>query len=196
MLRLILLAVAAAVVGTYVIRYLDRRRLELVAQIRASFLAMQPGSMEPPTGLKVVHLRNATVRCRVPQSWAEEYGDDEHARFQARGDSRRALDVTSATVPASPSAIADILRAGAPASGATTAETLASGDVLLKAVSEARDSDGRIVCFLWLMGRSLSPDRVRVATFAFKVPLDSAHDVFTRNELTRLEHEVRAAQLA
>jgi hypothetical protein len=194
MLRLILLALAAT--GTYAIRHLERRRLELVAQIRAAFLAMQPGPAEPPAGLKDVHLRNGTVRFRVPQSWAEEYRDDEGARFQARGDSRRALVVTSATVPAAPTAVADVLRAGAPASGATTAETLASGDVLMKAVSETRDNAGRIVCFLWLIGRSISADRVRVATFTFSAPLDTAHDVFTRNELARLEHEVRAAQLA
>lgn len=196
MLRLVLLVLAAGLAGTYTIRLLERRRLELVAQIRAAFLAMQPGSAEPPAGLKDVHLRNESVRFRVPQSWAEEYRDDEHARFQARGDSRRALDVASSTVPASPTAIADVLRAVVQASGATTAETLPSGDVLLKAVHEARDPAGRIVSFVWLVGRSISADRVRVATFAFSAPLDTAHDVFTRNELTRLEHEVRAAQLA
>jgi hypothetical protein len=195
MLRLILLALAAGLAGTYAIRLLEKRRLELVAQIRAAFLAIQPGSTDPPAGLKDVHLRNETVRLRVPESWAEEYPDDGSARFQARGDSRRALEVASASLPAPPTAVADVLRGRVAGRGATTAETLPSGDVLLKAVSEARDREGRIVCFVWLIGRAISGDRVRVATFAFSAPLDTAHDVFTRNELIRLEHEVRAAQV-
>jgi hypothetical protein len=194
MLRIILLALAAGLAGTYAIRLLEKRRLELVAQIRAAFLATQPGSESPAT-VKDVHLRNETVRFRVPQAWAEEYPDDESARFQARSDSRRELDVASAIVPAAPNSVADLLRARAAGRGATTTETLPSGDVLLKAVSEARDREGRIVCFVWLIGRAISGDRVRVATFAFSAPLDTAHDVFTRNELIRLEHEVRAAQL-
>jgi len=196
MLRLILLVLAAGLAGTYTIRFLERRRLELVAQIRAGFLAIQPGSPEPAAGLKGVHLRNATVRLRVPQSWAEEYPDDDSARFQARGDSRRALDVASATVPASLAAVADVLRARVAGCGATTTETLPSGDILLKAASEGRDREGPIVRFVWLVGRAISADRMRMATFTFSAPLATAHDVFTRNEVIRLDHEVRAAQLA
>ena len=195
MLRLFLFVVAVGLAGTYAIRQLDRRRLELVAQIRAAFLAGLNEAADTPAALKDVHVRNATLRFRVPQAWAEEYRDDESGRFQARASSR-SLDVRTTTVAASPTTVADALRTRAQGLGPTTVETLASGDVLLKAVSEARDGNDRTVCFVWLVGRSISAEHVRVGTFTFSAPLATAHDVLTRNEVIRLEHEVRASQLA
>ena len=196
MLRLVVFAIAAGLVGTYVFHQLERRRLELVAQIRAAFLALQPGSVEAPALLKEVHLRNAAVHFRVPQAWAEEYRGDDSGRFQALNGSGRVLDVSSSTVPASPAEVADVLRARTKGYGLTTVETLPSGDVLLKALSEARGGGERTVCFVWLIGRPLSTDRLRVASFRFSAPLATAHDVLTRNEVVRVEGEVRAARLA
>jgi hypothetical protein len=195
MLRLFLLVLVAGLAGTYAIRQLDRRRLELVAQIRAAFLAGLNESADAPAALKDVHVRNATLRFRVPQAWTEEYRDDESGRFQARA-SRRALDVRTTTLPASLTGIAEVLRARAQGLGPTTVETLPSGDILLKALSEGREGSDPTASFVWLLGRSISAEHVRLATFTFSAPLATAHDVLTRNEVIRLEHEVRAAQLA
>ena len=196
MLRLILVALVAGLAGTYVIRRLERRRLEHLAQIRAAFLAVLPESAAATAVLKDVHVRDTTVRLRVPQAWAEEYPDDASARFQDRHGSGRALRVTSSTISGSTTTVADALRARARECGPTTVETLPSGDVLLKALSEESDASGQMACFIWMIGRLVSADRLRVATFTFTAPLATAHDVFTRNEVLRLEHEVRAAQIA
>jgi hypothetical protein len=190
-IRLILIALILGLTGSYVIWSLEKRRLERVAQLRAAFLALPPAA-GPPAARKDVHLRNATVRLRVPEAWSEEYPDAASARFSDRGGSRRKLEVAGTTMAAPPS-LADALRARA--SGATTLETLPSGALLVKCVSAARDGDADVVRFTWLVGRSLPAERAAVATFTMSVPAAAAHDVLTRTEVMACEHEVRAAEI-
>jgi hypothetical protein len=139
-----------------------------------------------------VWVRDGTVRFRVPQAWAEEYPHDHNALFSDRGGARRMLHITGTTIAISAS-LADALRARA--QEPTTLETLPSGDLLLKSLSAARERDGDVVCFVWLLGQALSPETARLVSFTLTVPFAAAHDVFTRNELVRIEHEVGAAQL-
>jgi hypothetical protein len=192
MLRLVLVALIVGLLGSYVIVYRERRRLERVARIRAAFLAVH-AELPGPSALKAVALRNAGVRFRVPEAWSEEYPDGENARFSDRGGSRRVLHVTGTTLPITSVPLADVLRARA--QGPSTVETLPSGDVLVKSLSRARDGEREAVGFTWMLGRALSPERARLACFTLSVPLATAHDVLTRNELVRLEHEVRTAEL-
>jgi hypothetical protein len=192
-IRLLLIALALGLGGTLVIQYRERRRLERVAAIRAMFLAARHGPPEHLPPLKEVWVRDGTVRFRVPQAWAEEYPDDHSALFYDRGGGRRVLHVTGTTVPVSPASIADALRARA--QEPTTLETLPSGDLLLKSLSAARERDGDVVRFAWLLGQALSADTARFVSFTLTVPFAAARDVFTRDDLIRIEHEVRAARL-
>jgi hypothetical protein len=191
-IRLILIALIAGLAGSYVIWSLEKRRLERVAQLRAAFLALPSAAAVPHARRKDVHLRNTTVRVRVPEAWAEEYPDAASARFSDRGGSRRRLEVAGETIGAPPS-LADALRARA--FGATTLETLPSGALLVKCVSAAREGDADIVRFTWLVGRLLPAERAAVATFALCVPFATAHDVLTRTEVLACEHEVRTAEI-
>jgi hypothetical protein len=192
MIRLVLIALVLGLAGSYVIWSLEKRRLERVAQLRAAFLALPPGEAGPQAARKDVHLRNATVRLRVPEAWGEEYPDAASARFSDRSGSRRRLEVAGTTM-AAPTSLADALRTRA--SGASTLETLPSGALLVKCVSAARDGDADFVRFTWLVGRPLPAERAAVATFTLSVPFATAHDVLTRTEVMACEHEVRAAEV-
>jgi hypothetical protein len=192
-IRLVLIALVLGLVGTGVIWVLERRRLERVAHIRAAFLALKLDPPGPQTALKDVCVRNAIVRFCVPEGWAEEYPDETRARFYDRKGSHRMLEVTGTTIPTSTASLADTLRARA--SGPTTLETLSSGSLLVKSLGAARDGSVDVVRFTWVVGRPLSPERAQVASFTLSVPFASALDVLTRNEVVRMEHAVRAAEL-
>jgi hypothetical protein len=193
MIRLVLILAVIGAAGTYLILFLDRRRRERVAQLRSAFLVSRPEPREQAPALKEVQLRNGTLRFRVPQSWAEEYPDPDSAAFRAQGGGR-VLRVATATIPCPPGGLGDALRARA--EEPTALETLASGDLLLKSLTVDRGNEGEVVRYRWIVGRPIPDARARIATFTLVVPLSSAGDVFTRDEVALVERQVRAAEIS
>ena len=104
------------------------------------------------------------------------------------------LRVATARIPCPPVRLGEALRARA--EEPATLETLASGDLLVKSLSKEREKQGDVVRFRWIIGRPVSDVRACIATFALDIPFSSAGDVFTRDDVAQMEHEVRAAELS
>ena len=194
MIRFVLILIVIGAAGTYLIHFLERRRRERVSQLRSRFLIDRPEPRENGPALKEVWVRNGALRLRVPQPWAEEYPDAESAAFYDRRGRLRVLRVATATILCPPASLGEALRARA--EEPTTLETLASGDLLLKSLSMEREKEGEVVRFRWVTGRPISDARARIATFTLVVPFSSAGDVLTRDEVTQVERQVRAAEMA
>jgi hypothetical protein len=165
-----------------------------VSRIRAAFLLGQPKSREPGAGLKPALVRGGWLQLRVPEAWAEEYPDADSAAFSDRRGGGRVLRVVTATLPCPAAELGAALRARA--EEPTTLEALAPGDLLLKSLSTARGANGDAVGFRWVRGRAVAAARARIATFTLEVPFADAGDVVTRDEVARVEHEVRAAEMS
>lgn len=193
MLRLLLVLVAIAAAGIWLVRFLERRRRERIAQLRSAFLLEQRPPREHGPALKEVRLRNEALHLRVPEPWAEEYPDAESAAFSDRRGRRLVLRVATTTIPCPAAGLAEALRARA--EEPTTLEQLAPGELLVKSLSIA-GVDGGEVGFRWIRGREVADARARIACFTLVVPLASAGDPLTRDDVAQVEHEVRAARIA
>jgi hypothetical protein len=194
LLRLLAVVVLLVAAAAGLVHVLKRRQRERVSRLRSAFLLGQPKSREPGASLKQVMVRGGGLRLRIPEAWAEEYPDADSASFSDRRGAGRVLRVATATLACPAADLGGALRARA--EEPATLETLAPGDLLLKSLSTARGANGAAVGFRWVRGRAVAEAQARIATFTLEVPIADAGDVVTRDEVARVEHAVRAAELS
>jgi rhodanese-related sulfurtransferase len=92
-IRLLLLLLVLATGSVYLVRFVERLRRERLAQVRAAFLVdVRPRDRDPEH--KDAVLRSGAVRMRLPQYWAEEHPDEDHASFREGRVLLRSLDAS------------------------------------------------------------------------------------------------------
>jgi hypothetical protein len=194
-IRLLLLLLVVVAGGTYLVRFVERRRRERLAQVRAAFLVSVRAPRDHGPELKDAVLRSGAVRMRLPGHWAEEYPDEAQASFRDPGSPERVLRVACAAVAAPPAGLRALLQTRA-GPEATTLEDLPEGPVLLRSLDASRENGQDVVVFRWLFAAPLPPSEARLATFTFSVPEKTALDPLTRDVAALLDLEIRSARLA
>jgi hypothetical protein len=195
MIRLLLLLFVMAAGSVWLVRLVEKRRRERLAQVRAAFLVSVPAARDHGPAVKDVAVRSAALRMRLPRHWAEEYPDEDNASFRDPGSPQRVLRVACVAVAASPAGLRARLQARA-GEEATTIEDLPEGRVLLRSLDASREDGRDVVVFRWLSAAALPPSQARLATFTLSVPEKTALDPLTRDLVTMLDLEVRSARLA
>jgi hypothetical protein len=192
-IRFLLVFLAVGAGWLYLTRLLARRHRERLALIRSTFLVGTAATGEVGPAQKDVGLRDGTLFIRIPEHWAEEYPDRNHAAFRDPNVKHRILRMTSELLPEEDLRSLLQSRAGAEA---TTVEDLPDGRVLLKALDAAREEGRDLVTFRWLMAAAEAPSRVRLATFALSLPAQAALDPLTRDLVALFDREIRASRIA
>jgi hypothetical protein len=193
-IRLVLLALAAAAALYLVLRWRRERREDAIARIRSAFLVPRvdrPASRRQPPRLKSVALGDGLLRFQVPEAWEEEPAA---GAYCARASTSRRLRVQVGTVEpgaASAAALADVLRES-PRGRKGTVEVLSGDRVLVKHVRSGPDAAGPAVTYCWELVSPRPSGAAVLAEFSFSVPLEAA-DAITEDDLLLLEREIRAA---
>jgi hypothetical protein len=193
-IRLLLLVVALAAAWIYALRFRARSRRERIAQVRSAFLIALPTAHKHGPALKAVGLRSGAVRLMVPQAWAEEYPDEDHATFRDPENTERVFRLESSVVAWISGDLGARLEAHVAAEPTTVCELL-EGRVLLKCLTVGPERDRHVVLFRWFVAAPLPPARARVAEFILCVPEAVARDPLTRDLVARMELAVRASRL-
>jgi hypothetical protein len=194
-IRLLLLLLVLAAGSVALVRLVERRRRERLAQVRASFLVSVPAAREHGPDFKDVALRSGAVRLRLPRYWAEEYPDEDHASFRDPGNPRRVLRLAAMAVAAAPGDLRALLQARA-GEQATTLDELPEGRWLLRSLDASREDGRDVFVFQWLCAAPLPPARARLGSFRLSVPEPAALDPLTRDVVAMLDCEIRSARLA
>jgi hypothetical protein len=194
-IRLVLLLLVLAAGGVYLVRMVEKRRRERLAQVRAAFLVSVRAPRDRGPAYKDAALRSGAVRMRLPRHWAEEYPDEDHASFRDPGSPQRVLRVACTAVAAAPAGLRALLQARA-GREATTIEDLPEGRVLLRSLDASREDGRDVVVFRWLSATLLPPSEARLAAFALSVPEQTALDPLTQDVVAMLDLEIRSARLA
>jgi hypothetical protein len=198
-IRILLLALVAGVLGYLAVRWRREKREDALARARAAFLVRtaapaSPGREAP--ALDEVTLAGGRLLIRVPRAWGRQMREGQTA-FEARASSGRRLRVDVETKPGdgpvTAEEIARTLRESAP--GREGAIEVLDGDrVLLKHVQRDDGPDGPHLLYRWELRSPASGAGTVVASIALRVP-GEATDAITEDDLRLLEREVRAAHL-
>jgi hypothetical protein len=193
-IRLLLLLFVLAAGHVAVVRLLERRRRERLAQARASFLVSVQAAREHGPEVKDVALRSGAVGMRLPRHWAEEYPDEDHASFRDPGNPQRVLRLASSAVAAS-GGVRALLQSRA-GEQATTLDELPEGRLILRSLDASREDGRDVVIYQWLCAAPLPPARASLASFSLSVPERAALDPLTRDVVAMLDCEIRSARFA
>jgi hypothetical protein len=194
MVRLIVVLALVGIASALVVALLrDRgeRRDEAMDRLRWSFLHGRPLGGRPSSAALTEFAHPSGLSVRLPGSW----------KVQADG---------AALPPAGPSRVVEleVLRPDASAGGidrVATAlrglridgeravETLAGGDIVMKAVEPSGEAKAVTAVYTWWLGHARTDGGIDIAVFRMRVPVEAAPEVIVQSDLAVLDREVRAA---
>jgi hypothetical protein len=194
MARLVVLLVFVVIAVALVValfRDHRQRRDERLDRLRWTFLHGQPLAGHAQAAALSAFVHPAGARFRAPGSWSVRTG--EAAAAPAGAGRRVEMEVLRLdAVAGSIDLVATAMR-GVTVEGERSVETLANGNVLMKAVSSSRDQKVALAVYTWWLGRARTEGGIEVAVFRVRVPVEAAAEVIVQSDLAVLDREIRAA---
>jgi hypothetical protein len=196
MVRLILVLALVGIAGALVrALLLDHRgrRDERMDTLRWTFLHGRPLGGHAPGVALTEFVHPGGLRFRVPASWTVQA---DGAALRPTGAGRVVeLETRPGAVPGAVDGVAGALR-GLRVEGERATETLASGDVIMKAVESSRDGKAVLAVYTWWLGHARPGGAVDMAVFRVRVPVERAPEVIVQSDLAVLDRELRAASFS
>ena len=148
--------------------------------------------------MKTVNYRGGLVRFRIPKEWKEEYEEAGGGTFYQPGDDTGTLrlNVLSFQGPAGKSlSAASALATQAEKNGSEVVE-LRDGVAMTQYDLEAEETGHRLRMRRWEIAQLLPPNHLRMVVFTYTLLAEQFDKPEFSAELTVLDHEVAACELA